>query len=286
MDFIKKIGKEVISNTTGINLGSSSSGYNNETLYVTVIRAEGIKDKDRLTKSDPYLIVSLGGKTFRTRTIKNDLSPQWNETFTFKTSKGKSKDIHLKLKDDDYGIDDTIGTATVSAGDLPMYSGEEKYIQIPVKKSEQIHGIVHLRIKKFVEGEQSYSSTNQSSSSYPSTNQSSYPSNRSSYPSTNQSSSYQSYSQPSYQNYPPPTQYQQVPPSYYPSSNQQQAPYYGQPPYQQQQQQQQPQGYPSVGTYPQMSSSSYPTGYNQHSQQQQYPYQQYNQQGYNQGYHR
>jgi len=278
MDFIKKIGKEVISNTTGINLSSSSSGPD-ETWYVTAVRAEGIKDKDRLTKSDPYLVVSIGSKSFRTRTIKNDLSPQWNETFTFKVSKGKSKDIHLKLKDDDYGIDDTIGTATVSSADLPMYSGEEKYIQIPVKKSEQIHGIVHLRVKKFVEGQQSYSS-------YPSTSQSSY-SQQQSYPQQ------QSYSQqPSYSNYPQQTQYQQQQqPSYsnYPPPMQQ-APYYGQP---QQFQQPQQQGYP-VGAYPSMQSSSYSTGYQQPQQQQQqqpqrqqqYPYQQYSQQGYNQGYQR
>jgi len=298
MDFIKKIGKEVISNTTGINLGSSSSGPD-ETWYVTAVRAEGIKDKDRLTKSDPYLVVTLGGKSFRTRTVKNDLSPQWNETFTFKVSKGKSKDIHLKLKDDDYGIDDTIGTAVVSAADLPMYSGEEKIIQIAVKKSEEIHGMVYLRVKKFVEGEQSYSS-------HQSTSQSSYQN----YP---QSSQYQQ-DRPSYQNYqqqqqqPSYQNYQQAPPSYqsYPQQQYQQQAPYSQPPQYQQQQNYPPAGY-SSSMAPQQSS--YSTGYPQQQQQQQqrqsnqYPYQQYsqgssqggssqggynqggyNQGGYNQGY--
>jgi hypothetical protein len=267
MDFLKKIGKEVL---TG-----SSSSYSHgldETWYVTAVRAEGIKDKDRFTKSDPYLVIDFGNKSYRTRTIRNDLSPMWNETFTFKLSPSKAKDLYLKLKDDDVGIDDTIGTAVVSRADLPMYSGEEKYIQVAVKKNEEIHGLIHLRIKKIVEGQSSSypSSTYQQSSQYSS----------SSYPIAGSNQQYQQSSypqQPNYQHGGPP-QYQQ----------QQQQPYYGgappqqsyqsqpQPQYQQYPQQQDSRYYQQGPPPPQYGNpNQYPQQQYNQQQQQRYPYQQY-----------
>jgi len=232
MDFLKKVGKEIVHDFTG---KSSVSGGSAETWYITAVRAEGIKDKDRFTKSDPYLTIDFGGKSVRTRTINNDLSPAWNETFTFNTSSGKTKDIRIRLKDDDVGLDDTIGTATISSGEFPLYSGEEKYLQIPVTKSEEIHGIVHLKIKK-VGGasnpsyQQSYQQTSYSHSQYP--NQQPYPNQQ----------QYQSYKQPSYQQQ---SYHQQGPPPMYNHNNnnmygqqmpppQQQQPFYGQPNYSQQ----------------------------------------------------
>jgi hypothetical protein len=214
MDFLKKVGKEVLG-------GPSHGSYGpDETWYVTAVRAEGIKDKDRMTKSDPYLIIEFGNKSYRTRTISNDLSPQWNETFTFRIPGGKTKDLYLKLKDDDIGIDDTIGTAVVSRAELPFNNGEEKYIQIPIRKHEEIHGMVHLRIKKIIEGQPL------PSQQYSSYQQSTYVQQPSYYPPQQQQ-------QPYYSQQPPPPQssyYQQGPP---PSSQQ---PYYqqGPPPPQQQ----------------------------------------------------
>jgi len=269
MDFLKKVGKELVSDFTG----KSSMGGSAETYYVTAVRAEGIKDKDRFTKSDPYLVIDFAGKSVRTRTINNDLSPQWNETFTFNTSSGKVKDIKLKLKDDDVGLDDTIGTAIVSSAEFPLYSGEEKYVQIPVTKKEQIHGIIHLKIKKV--GGQSNPSYNSSSQQSSYVNSQQQPQYNSSYPQQNYS-----HQQPSYQQQPPmysnnnmygnaPYGQQMQPPQ---QSNMN---YYGQQP----NYSQQPPSYNNYGQMAPPSNQQYPPS-NQYSSNQ-YPNQQYNQ-----GYHR
>jgi len=142
---------------------TTSSSSPAENWYITAERAEGIKDIDRFSKSDPYLKISFGGSNVRTRTIKNDRSPYWNETFNFKVNANHAKEISIKLVDDDVGLDDTIGSATISRVDFLTHSGEEKQLKVPVLNKEQICGIVYLRIKK-VDGASSSSSNYQSSS--------------------------------------------------------------------------------------------------------------------------
>jgi len=192
MDFLKKIGNEVMGKESHSNASSGS----NETWYITAIRGEGLEDKDKIGKSDPYLKIEFGGKSVRTKTIKNNLSPQWNETFTFELPKGKETEIKLKVMDDDIGFDDTIGCATVSKAEFPFQYGEERRIQIPItkKNGEEYLGIIHLAVKKMGNNMPSYGQSNYNQQSY----------------------SQQPYQQPSYQQ----PSYQQ--PSYQqPSSNQQ-----------------------------------------------------------------
>jgi len=138
MDFIKKIKDE---------FSSSSSGGQTQDWYITVVRGEGIKDDDFLSRSDPYLKVEFGGKHFRTRTMKNERSPAWNETFHFQLKSNQAQDIVLTLMDDDIGFDDHLGRGIISKGDLPSYSNQEKALEVPIKKNDQITGLIHLRAK-------------------------------------------------------------------------------------------------------------------------------------------
>jgi hypothetical protein len=147
MNLLKDV-KNLVSGST-----NKSSGGDEE-WFITAESATGISDLGGLSKSDPYLKIEFGGKSVRTRTVKNDRSPSWNETFNFKVNSGSAKEIVLKLVDDDIGMDDTIGTATVRKDELPSYSGEEKYLKVPILRKEQINGVVHLRVKKIVDGQQ------------------------------------------------------------------------------------------------------------------------------------
>jgi len=133
--------------TSGSSGSSGSSGGGVE-WFITAERAEGIRDRDKISKSDTYLKIDFGGKNVKTHTIKNDLSPYWNETFQFQLPHDKLSDIHIKLMDDDMGMDDAIGIATVSKGDLPVTSGEEKLIKIPVLSKGEMTGLIHLRIRR------------------------------------------------------------------------------------------------------------------------------------------
>jgi len=130
------------------NLGGDSGHHGpTQDWYIIAEKGDGILDTDTFSKSDVYLKIEFGGKEVRTRSIKDDRSPVWNETFHFKVSKDHAQDIRLKIVDDDLGLDDGIGHAKVSRADLPTFPGEEKYLKIPMFHKEQVKGMVHLRVK-------------------------------------------------------------------------------------------------------------------------------------------
>jgi len=139
MNFFEKI-KDNLTNTS-----SSSSG--SQDWYITVVRGEGIKDEHFYARSDPYLKIEFGGKNVKTRPVKHDRSPDWNETFHFQLKSEHAQTINLTLMDDKFGFDDAIGKATISRGDLPAFSEEEKRLEIPIFKNGQITGLIHLRVK-------------------------------------------------------------------------------------------------------------------------------------------
>jgi len=134
-----------------------------EQWYITAERGEGIKDERLLTRSDPYLKIEFGGKNVQTHPVKNDHSPNWNETFHFTLTDAHAQDIKIRLMDDKFGPDEAIGNATISREDLPSFSGDEKYLQVPIYHNQQITGVVHLRVKQIIEGQPTTSKTYQSS---------------------------------------------------------------------------------------------------------------------------
>ncbi|ELR15075.1 C2 domain containing protein [Acanthamoeba castellanii str. Neff] len=52
-------------------------------LTVNVIEASKLPAKDRRGTSDPYVVLSLAGKRYRTKTVKRTTTPAWKETFYF-----------------------------------------------------------------------------------------------------------------------------------------------------------------------------------------------------------
>jgi len=153
------------------NLGSDSSHHGpSQDWYIIAEKGDGIIDEDTFSKSDVYLRIDFGGKQVRTRSIKDDRSPVWNETFHFKVGKGQAQDIHLKILDDDIGLDDGIAHAKVSRADLPTYPGEEKCLKIPMFHKEIVKGMVHLRVKYLDENQQTQTASQTSnihSTAYP-----------------------------------------------------------------------------------------------------------------------
>lgn len=56
-------------------------------LRIHVLEAQDLIAKDRFLgglvkgKSDPYVKLKLAGRSFRSRVIREDLNPRWNEVF-------------------------------------------------------------------------------------------------------------------------------------------------------------------------------------------------------------
>jgi len=125
-----------------VGVGKNEEG---NTWFVTAERAEGLRDKDNLGKSDPYCKIKFGHKTHETKHKKNDLSPIWNETFEFHTN---ANEMEICVKDHDVGLDDTIGSCVVYANEFPNMQGEARRVKKPIQKNGEITGMVELQIKK------------------------------------------------------------------------------------------------------------------------------------------
>mmetsp|Transcript_13140 Transcript_13140/g.36298 ORF Transcript_13140/g.36298 Transcript_13140/m.36298 type:complete len:143 (-) Transcript_13140:642-1070(-) len=99
-------------------------------LTVFLDKITNLRDADFLGKSDPYVIFDLEqdgwiyDKTLETQQSSkktNDLNPEYGETFTFKKVPTMNNMIlHVKVWDDDIGLDDDIGGCDIKLDDLDL----------------------------------------------------------------------------------------------------------------------------------------------------------------------
>ncbi|CAI8605486.1 unnamed protein product [Vicia faba] len=69
--------------------------------------------------SDPYVVVNMGEQKLRTRVVKNNCNPEWNEELTLSISDVQTP-IHLTVFDKDtFSLDDKVGDAEI---DLKPYA--------------------------------------------------------------------------------------------------------------------------------------------------------------------
>lgn len=86
-------------------------------LQVTVRRATNLVGKDRGgTSSDPYVVLKLGGQEQRTRTIKRNLNPVWEQRLDFRSSLADvlNQSLTVSVMDhDEITRDDSLGSVAL-----------------------------------------------------------------------------------------------------------------------------------------------------------------------------
>jgi Ca2+-dependent lipid-binding protein len=50
---------------------------------VRLIEGTNMPMESMFSKADPYVILSMGGKTYKSKTLSNQTNPKWNETVRF-----------------------------------------------------------------------------------------------------------------------------------------------------------------------------------------------------------
>lgn len=82
-------------------------------LVVRVIEAKDLPPTDPNGLSDPYVRLQLGKQRFRTKVIKKNLNPKWDEEFSFKVD-DLSEELVISVMDEDkFLIDDFVGQLKV-----------------------------------------------------------------------------------------------------------------------------------------------------------------------------
>ena len=129
------------------------------TLVVELVRATNLLSADRNGFSDPYVKLSLAGKTHKSKTIRKTLNPTWNETFGFTGSLRDmtAQPLELKAFDYDFGKrDDKLGNASIDLSELRRLSEDARAMaqewQIEDSWRLSTQGEVYLRFAWKPEG--------------------------------------------------------------------------------------------------------------------------------------
>ncbi|KAA0157801.1 hypothetical protein FNF28_06510 [Cafeteria roenbergensis] len=101
------------------------------------MRVAGLPAMDRNGKADPYLKLSAGRDSFRTKTKKATLEASWDEQFYFgkKGRKGAilSEDtLRVEVWDDDTIFDESVGVVSVPLADIRNPAAPTKTVALPI----------------------------------------------------------------------------------------------------------------------------------------------------------
>uniref|UniRef100_A0A0D9VRY3 C2 domain-containing protein n=1 Tax=Leersia perrieri TaxID=77586 RepID=A0A0D9VRY3_9ORYZ len=101
-------------------------------LTVTVVRAESLKNKELIGKSDPYVVLYIR-PMFKEKTsvIDDNLSPEWNETFSLIAEDKETQHLILQVFDEDkLKQDKRLGIAKLPLNDLEIEAVQEINLQL------------------------------------------------------------------------------------------------------------------------------------------------------------
>ena len=113
-------------------------------LEISVCEAHNLTDKEHVGKSDPYVVVKCEGKKEKTKHIKNELNPHWDETFRFEV-KDLRGNVELELWDHNLLKDDDMGHCLIPIGGLRRGVAAEQWYSVMGKKG-QGHGEIRVRL--------------------------------------------------------------------------------------------------------------------------------------------
>lgn len=123
-----------------------------ETFDVTLIEANHLASMDKSGTSDPYCTIrsSFNRQKFKTKVIKKNLNPQWNQTFQFITSKPEGQ-IFIKIYDKDIIFkDEFMGEIMVDLKDFSDGNTYDQWFTLcnepQKKKKDKEPGQIHLRL--------------------------------------------------------------------------------------------------------------------------------------------
>lgn len=104
-------------------------------IKVNVVRGTNLAVRDVMT-SDPYVIISLGNQSVKTRVIKNNLNPVWNERLMLSIPEHIPPLKLLVYDKDTFSTDDFMGEAEIDI--QALVSAAKAYENSTINESTQL----------------------------------------------------------------------------------------------------------------------------------------------------
>ncbi|XP_066521210.1 extended synaptotagmin-1 [Hoplias malabaricus] len=119
-------------------------------LRIHLLEAQNLVPKDNLMggmvkgKSDPYVTINVGGNTFKSRVIKENLNPTWNEMYEVVMTDLPGQDVSVEVLDKDMDMkDDFMGRLKIKLSDIIKAQHMDEWFTL----SDVKHGRVHLSLE-------------------------------------------------------------------------------------------------------------------------------------------
>ncbi|KAF4109069.1 extended synaptotagmin-3 [Onychostoma macrolepis] len=90
-------------------------------------------------KSDPYTVLRVGNKQFKTKTIKETLNPRWNEVYEFVIHEAPGQELEVELYDEDTDADDFLGRYSLDCGDVRKERELDEWFTLEDIETGRIH---------------------------------------------------------------------------------------------------------------------------------------------------
>ncbi|KAF6718091.1 Extended synaptotagmin-1 [Oryzias melastigma] len=91
-------------------------------------------------KSDPYVKISIGGETFTSQTINENLNPTWNEMYEVILTQLPGQELHVEVFDKDMDMkDDFMGRLKIDLKDIIDAQYADQWYPLSDVKSGRVH---------------------------------------------------------------------------------------------------------------------------------------------------
>ncbi|XP_049437948.1 extended synaptotagmin-1 isoform X2 [Epinephelus fuscoguttatus] len=117
-------------------------------LRIHLLEAQKLVAKDNLMggmvkgKSDPYVKINIGGVTFKSHVIKENLNPTWNEMYELVLSGHSVQEIKFEAFDKDLDSDDFLGRFSIRLNEVIRSQYTDQWYTLNDVKSGRVHLIL------------------------------------------------------------------------------------------------------------------------------------------------
>jgi len=117
-------------------------------LIIKLIEGRALAVRDRSGTSDPYVVLRIGKQKTKSKVVKKNLDPKWDQTFNFHFENVKDR-LRLEVFDHDvFSKDDYMGFVELSLEEIEEGSTEDKWLKLQDVETGEIHISISLNPDK------------------------------------------------------------------------------------------------------------------------------------------